>query len=126
MGFVTSKMAAPVRYAFYTMGANKINVITDEIVVNGGADVINKRSLDTPEGVVTELSDDRLEKLKSHPLFRQHLANGVVSIFGTEKEANKADKDLKEDKSGQIKPKDYDKGNTEKDILPNRKPRTKK
>lgn len=128
MAFITSKMAAPVRYAFYTQGANKINVVTDEITINGGAGVINKRSLETPQGVVTELTDEQLDKLKSHPVFKMHLANGAVAILGTEKEAKKADKDLKADKSSQITPEDYEEGNDEKQIIAKKttKPKTKK
>lgn len=114
MVFITSKLAAPVTYAFYTQGENKINRITDEITLNGGADVINKRTLDTPSGVVTELDDEKLEKLKSHPVFKKHLANGMVAILGNEKEAKKADKGLKEDNSKQLTPKDYEKQNKKK------------
>lgn len=109
MAFITSKLAAGVDYAFYTQGENKINVVTDTISINGGADVINKRSLDTPSGVVTELTDEQLDKLKSHPLFQTHLQNGYITIMESEKEAKKADKDLKEDNSRQLKPSDYEK-----------------
>lgn len=128
MGFVTSKMAAPVTYAFYTQGANKINIVTDEITVNGGADVINKRSLETPAGVVTELPDEKIDKLKSHPVFKMHLANGAVAILGSEKEAKKADKELEKDKSSQITPEDYENGNDKKEIVAKKtsKPKTKK
>lgn len=128
MAFITSKMAAPVKYTFYTLGANKINIVTDEITVNGGADVINKRSLDTPSGVVTEVTDEQLDKLKSHAVFKMHLANGAVAILGTEKEAKKADTGLEKDKSSQITPEDYEKGNSKKEIVAKKvsKPRTKK
>lgn len=127
MGFITSKMAASVTYAFYTKGANKINVVTDEITVNGGADVINKRSLETPSGVVTELTDEQIDKLKTHPVFKMHLANGAVAILGSEKEAKKADEDLNKDKSSQLTPEDYEKGNNEKQVAKKKsKPKTKK
>ena len=124
--FITSKLAAPVTYAFYEMGANKVNIVVDSITIKGGADVINKRSLETPQGVVTELTDEQIEKLKSHPVFKTHLENGYVSILGSEKEAKQAPKDLQEDKSSQIQPEDYEKGNTKKEIRPKRKPTTKK
>lgn len=126
MGFITSKMAAGVKYAFYAQNENKINVIVDEIEVKGGADVINKRSLDTPQGVVTELTDKQIDKLKSHPVFKMHLASGAVAILGTEKEAKKVETELEEDKSSQIKPEDYEKGNSKKEIRPKKKPTTKK
>lgn len=127
MGFITSKMAAPVTYAFYTQGANRINIVKDEITINGGAGVINKRSLETPQGVVTELPDEKIDKLKSHPVFKIHLANGAVAILGTEKEAKKADKDLEVDKSSQLTPEDYEKGNDKKQVIAKKqKPKSKK
>jgi len=109
MIYVTSKMAAGVTYAFYAQNDNRINIVTDEITINGGADVINKRSLETPSGVVTEITEEQYDKLKTHPLFRQHLENGALAVLGSEKEAKKADKDLKEDASRQLTPEDYSK-----------------
>lgn len=109
MIYITSKMAAPVTYAFYTQGANKINVVTDEITIKGGADVINRKTLETPSGAVTELSEEKFNKLKSHPLFKKHLEDGFLAVLGTEKEANKADKNLNKDTSKQLTPNDYNK-----------------
>lgn len=123
MAFITSKMAAPVVYAFYAQGPNGIMQVVDTIKINGGADVITK-ALVTPQGIVTEIDDDKLDKLKSHPVFQKHLENGAVSIQGTEKEAKKAEKELEQDKSAQITPDDYEKGNAKKEIRP--KKRSKK
>ena len=126
MAFITSKMAASVTYAFYTRGANKINVVTDEITINGGADVINKKTLQTPNGVVTELTDDQLDRLKSHPVFKMHLENGSVAIFENEKKADAAGDKLVADKSSQITPDDYVKGNEKKQVRSRKKPTSKK
>ena len=109
MNYITSKLASSVDYTFYKMGENKINIVVDTIHLNGGADVINKKSLETPEGVVTELDDEKLEKLLSHPVFKRHLEDGYVTILKSEKEAKKAPTTLKEDKSKQLTPKDYTK-----------------
>ena len=125
--YIASKMSAPVDYAFYSKGASGINVVTKTIHVYGGADVINKKTLLTPEGVVTELSDDDINMLKTHSLFIEHQKNEVVAICGSEKEAKKVAKTLEEDKSSQITPKDYEKGNSKKDMTGGkRKPNTKK
>ena len=109
MSFITSRLATSVNYTFYTKGANNINVVTDTITVKGGADVINKKSLETPQGVVTELTDEQIDKLKSHPVFKQHLKGGYITIVSTEKEAKKVETELQEDKSKQLTPKDYTK-----------------
>ena len=113
MAYITSRLATGVEYTFYEKGANGINQVVDVISVNGGADVINKRSLETPYGVVTEISDDKLAKLKSHPVFQKHLEDGYIVIQTVEKEADKIAKDenneLKKDNSKQLTEKDYTK-----------------
>lgn len=119
MNYITSKLATSVDYTFYTKNENGINIITDTITVKGGADVINKRSLETPQGIITELDDKQLEKLKSHPVFKTHLENGYIAILSTEKEAKKVETELKEDASKQLTPNDYKKQNK-------KAPRTKK
>jgi len=121
MAYITSRMAGGVDYAFYKKGANGINVVTETISVGGGADVIDKRTLITPTGIVTFIDDDKLEKLKSHPLFQQHLACGAVTIKDTEKAANKAGEELEKDKSSQITPEDYEKGNDKKEMIGGKK-----
>lgn len=125
MAFITSKLSAPVTYAFYKLNEGKINIVVDEITINGGADVINK-ALITPQGIVTELDDSKLDKLKTHPVFKTHLENGFISIQETEKAAKKAEEKLEKDKSSQITPDDYEKGDAKKEIRPKRKPSTKK
>ena len=113
MSYITSRLSAGVDYTFYTKGANGINQVIDVISINGGADVINKKSLDTPYGVVTELTDEQIAKLKTHPVFQKHLEDGYVCINSTESEANKIVKneenDLKKDNSKQLTEKDYTK-----------------
>ena len=113
MAYLTSRLAAGVDYTFYEKGANGINQVVDVISVNGGADVINKKSLDTPYGVVTQIDDERLAKLKTHPVFKQHLKEGYIVINTVEKEAEKIAKDennnLKQDNSKQLTDKDYTK-----------------
>ena len=126
MAFITTKLSAGVKYSFYEPSAGKINRIVDEIEILGGADVINRRSLETPSGIVTEIEDEKLEKLKTHPVFQTHLKNGYITILSSEKEAKKADKDLIKDNSSQLTPEDYENGNNKKVIKPRKKPTTKK
>ena len=115
MAYITSRLANSVDYTFYTRGANGINQVTDVITVNGGADVINKSTLVTPSGVVTEIPDEKLDRLKSHPVFKQHLEAGHVVIQTTEREAEKIAKDeqndLNKDNAKQLTKKDYKKAN---------------
>lgn len=106
MPYVTSKMGAGVIYAIYGKTAGGLPYIQKEIVVNGGSGVMNK-NLITPNGVVTSVSDEEAEMLKSNPLFKLHEANGYVKIHRTAKTKTN---DLKEkDNSAQKTAEDYQK-----------------
>lgn len=110
MAYITSRMAGGVDYAFYAQGPNGIHIVKDIISIEGGADVINKRNLITPDGVVTEVSSDKLEKLKTHSLFKQHIKDGFIKICDSEKSANNSGRELAQDSSKQLTPKDYRNG----------------
>lgn len=126
--FITSRLAGGVDYAFYEKSPAGINVVRKTISIKGGSDVIDKRTLLTPQGVVTELSKDDLDELKTHPVFRMHLENGYITINDNEKTANKAGEKLEVDKSAQITDEDYENGNEKKQMVaaPKKKGRTKK
>lgn len=127
--FITSRMAAGVEYAFYKKTANGANIVDKTIIINGGSDVINKKTLITPTGVVTEISKDDLDLLYTNPVFKKHLEEGYLTINDNEKAADKAGDKLEKDKSSQIVPEDYENGNEKKDMIAEptkKKPKTKK
>lgn len=107
MAYITCRLAAGVDYVFYAQGPNGINAVKETISIEGGSDVINKRNLITPDGMVTEIADDKLEKLKTHPVFQEHLRNGFIKICDTAKSAEKSGVELDKDNSRQLTPKDY-------------------
>lgn len=80
MPYITSTMSASVSYATYKQTAGGLPVVDREIVIDGGANVMNKKLLVTPNGVVTKVSDEELELLEQHPLFKMHKANGYVRV----------------------------------------------
>lgn len=126
--FITSRLASGVDYAFYVKGPNGINKVAKTISIKGGSDVINKTTLLTPQGIVTELSKEELDELKTHPVFMMHLENGYITINENEKAANNAGDKLEVDKSSQITDADYENGNEKKEMVaaPKKKGRTKK
>lgn len=106
MPYITSTMGCGVNYAIYGKTAGGLSVIKKEIVVNGGTGVINKLYA-TPNGVVTEVTDEELELLEAHPLFKKHKAAGYIKVQKTEKVDTT---DLQEkDKSAQLVEKDFTK-----------------
>lgn len=80
MPYITSTMSASVSYAIYGKTAGGLPVITKEIVIEGGANVMSKKLLATPNGVVTKVTDEELALLQEHPLFKLHEKNGFVRV----------------------------------------------
>ena len=104
MPYITSTMGCGVNYAIYGKTAGGLSVIKKEIAINGGANVINK-VFATPNGVVTKVTDEELELLEAHPLFRKHKAAGFIKVSKTEKLDTS---DLKaKDNSAQLVEKDF-------------------
>lgn len=108
MKYVVSKLTGAQDYNFYVPGTGEgVNQISCTIHVNGGANLADKHFI-TSDGVMTEISDEQAERLKTHPVFAIHEKNGFVKIVDTERSADKAKKDLsEEDKSAPLTPKKY-------------------
>lgn len=80
MPYITSTMSASVSYATYKQTAGGLSVIDKEITIEGGANVMSKKLLATPNGVVTKVTDEELAILEEHPLFKLHKKNGFVRV----------------------------------------------
>ena len=80
MKYVISKLTGAQDYNFYVPGTGEgVNLVSCTIHVNGGANVADKHFI-TPDGVITELTDEQAERLKTHPVFSLHEKNGFVKI----------------------------------------------
>lgn len=78
------------------------------IVINGGAGVINKKTLETPKGVITEISKEDLDFLKTQSLFNEKVEAGSYEIVENEKKAKESSKKGKKDKGAQLTAKDFE------------------
>lgn len=77
------------------------------VVINGGAGVINKKTLETPKGVITEISEEDLKFLQTQVLFNEKVKNGSLEIVESEKKAKESSKKGKKDKGAQLTAKDF-------------------
>lgn len=107
MAFVYSTMSAGVNYTFAKSGELG-GASRPPIFIAGGANVADKHFI-TPQGVVTEISDDDAAMLEAHPVFRIHFAHGHIKIQKSEtRSMGKAVSDLAtRDKSAPLTPDDY-------------------
>lgn len=82
MPYVYSTLSCSTDYAFYqNNGSKELGVIERKITVKGGANVATKYpNVYTPKGLATKVTDEELAALESHPSFKQHVANGFITI----------------------------------------------
>lgn len=65
------------------------------IMINGGANLATRRTLDTPRGVVTTITDEQFQALKSESLaFASHIENGFITADTKKSDANDVADDL--------------------------------
>lgn len=76
------------------------------VLVRGGAGIANSRTLVTPQGVVTEVSDDQLALLEQNDDFKRHKVNGYIRVEARAKDLDKVTGDMSAgDKSRPYTPK---------------------
>lgn len=68
------------------------------VIINGGAGVANKH-LWTPQGVVTNLTDEEYDQVKAYPPFLDYIKSGHFVVSSTENDPNKVAKDMNKDNS---------------------------
>lgn len=49
------------------------------VVIKGGANVMSKKGLITPLGMMTEITQEQMDFLNSHPMFLQHVKDGWMT-----------------------------------------------
>lgn len=108
MKYVLSKLTGAQDYNFYVPGTGSgVNLVSCTIHINGGSNLADKHFI-TPDGVITELTDEQAERLKTHPVFAIHEQNGFVKIVDSERTAEKEKKNLEvADKSSPMTPEKY-------------------
>lgn len=112
MAFIISSLSRNTEYAFYTKVNNNMVRLEKKILIKGGANVADSRTLVTAKGVITEVSDEDLKLLLANVAFKEHLENGFLTIqeSGNKYKAQeKAEVLDKKDKSAQLTEEDYKK-----------------
>ena len=77
--YVFSTLSSSVNYPVYAKGAGDVPVVERSITIKGGANVPDKR-IETPRGVVTEITGEELALLEQNEVFRLHCDNGFITV----------------------------------------------
>jgi len=113
MFYVYSTLTADNAYAVYKeKDANKdIPEIERTILIKGGHGVANKH-FQTPQGVVTSVSDEDMKVLEQNVHFKFHRENGFLKVERHKAETERVAADMEEkDKSAPLTPNDFKKEN---------------
>lgn len=79
MPYLYSTLTASQKYTTYKKGNNDMAVVDKQIVVNGGTGIADK-FLRTPNGVVTNVTDEEFKVLKENKAFQRHMERGFITV----------------------------------------------
>lgn len=114
--YVVSKASQNIAYIGWLKGKNGLNKKEKTVVIKGGANVLNKKTLETVNGVVNEITAEDLKFLESLSSFKRHVAGGWMVVCKTKTEAEKkadqqeknTDGTVKKDGSAQLTAEDFE------------------
>lgn len=112
MPYIISTLPNSQKYTEYRPARPKdyTKEIARSVLVNGGSGVANIKTLLTPLGVVTKVTDDELEFLQRNRCFKEHVAKGFIKIQKTTVNPEKVAADMvTRDKSSPLVPGDFKK-----------------
>ena len=72
----------------------KARTILKTILIKGGANVLTRKTIATPLGASTKVTDDELESLQKNPIFNKMVKNGFFHVDKKNIKVEKAVKDL--------------------------------
>lgn len=100
--FIVSKASQDIEYIGWTKGKNGLNKKQKSIVIKGGANVLNKKTMETVNGVVTEISADDLKFLETLSTFRRHRERGWLTVCKSRNDADKKAAAQEKDEDGNV------------------------
>lgn len=80
MPLLFSTMTGAVTYTDWKLTPGGLSVAGMQVTIRGGANVADRRTIITPRGVGTSVTDEELAFLKNDPTFQMHEKNGFITI----------------------------------------------
>lgn len=117
MKMILSTLTEPQSVAITKKGDNGALVIVKRIHINGGANKIDRRTLVTPQGVVTELTDADFELLKQTDFYQRMEKRGHIRPVETKETAEDPAKAGMASKDNSAQKTEADYGEGEKPVV---------
>ena len=107
--YVFSTLTANQKYPTWTkVHGRDLPNMESYVLIRGGANLPPK-TLVTPKGVMTKITDEQYGRLRESPGFKQHLENGFLSVEDAPHDVDDVVSGLKEkDTSAPMVPKDFE------------------
>lgn len=103
MPYIVSKASQDIEYVGWLKGKNGLNKKEKSVVIKGGANVMNKKTMETVSGVITEVSAEDLKFLESTSSFQRHVENGWIFVSKSKGDADKKADEKKKNENGTIR-----------------------
>lgn len=129
MNYVYSTLTCDNEFAVYAPknDPRALSVIKKRILIKGGHGVKNHLGIDTPKGVVTQVSDEDLDILEKHYSFQKQVKAGFIVVDRKERAPATVAVDMaQKDASAPLTPADFEKGDNDSPEAPVYKKKGKK
>lgn len=103
MAYIVSKASQDNEYCDWQKGRNGLNVKKFSVIIKGGANVLNRKTMETQNGVITEVTAAELKFLEGNTAFKRHQERGWVMVCKTKGEAEKKAESVEKDENGDVK-----------------------
>lgn len=108
MPTIYSTLTEPQQYTKYVTSGDTHKVVAS-VRINGGHGKADHKTLITPIGVATEVSDADYEILKENKAFQKHMERGYITVLNKKEDAEKVASDMtSSDGSAQLTDVDFE------------------
>lgn len=117
--FIVSRASQDNEYVVWETTPNGLKRCQKSVIIKGGANVLDRKTMETPNGVITEITDEEWAILQECPAFQRHLEKGFMEVMKEEKKAREESKKKsdKKDGSAQLTPNDFKKRGQKAPVL---------
>lgn len=80
MPLIFSTMTGAVTYTDWKLSPGGLSIAGKQVTIKGGANVADRKTIITPRGIGTQVSDEDLAFLENDTLFKFHKKGGFITI----------------------------------------------
>lgn len=102
MAYIVSKASQDIEYCDWQKSRNGLNVKKHSVVIKGGANVLDRKTMETSNGTITEVNAADLKFLEANAAFKRHEERGWMKICKTKGDAEKKATEVLKNEEGEV------------------------